>query len=81
MDFKGERDVIQQNGLQGQNQYGFIVSTTCCNFRGGICLQFFSFKMKSDQASFKSAHLLNKMALVQSQRNRTIGYLLSLRKF
>ena len=25
------------------------------------------------QASFKSAHLLNKMALVQSQRNRTVN--------
>ena len=48
MDFKGERDPLKQNGLKGQYQFGFIVSKTCCNFSGGIRLQFLPFKMKSD---------------------------------
>ena len=44
VDFKGERDPLQQNGLQGQYQYGFIVSKTCCNFLVEFVSSFFHLK-------------------------------------
>ena len=45
VDFTGERELLQQNGLQGQNQFGFIVSRTCFTF-GGIRLKFFLLKWR-----------------------------------
>ena len=44
VDFLGEREVLQQNRLQGQNQFGFIVSRTCCNFSGELVTRLFHFK-------------------------------------
>ena len=41
VDFKGEKDPLQQNGLQGQYQYEFIVSKTCCNFLVEFVSSFF----------------------------------------
>ena len=41
VDFKGERDSLQQNGLQGQNQFWCIVSKTCCNFLMEFVSSFF----------------------------------------
>ena len=43
-DFQGERDVVQQNRLQWQNQFGFIVSKTCSNFSGELVTRLFHFK-------------------------------------
>ena len=46
VDFKGERDPLQQNGLHGQYQFGFIVSKTCCNFLVEFVSSFFPLKWK-----------------------------------
>ena len=46
MRFLGGRNVVQQNGLQGQNQFGFIVSKTCCNFLGELVTILFHFKWR-----------------------------------
>ena len=43
VDFKGERDPLQQNGLQGQNQLWLIVSKTC-NFLVEFVSSFFRVK-------------------------------------
>ena len=49
VDFLSERDVIQQNGLQGPNQFWFIVSRTCCNFSGELVTRLFHFKRRLHQ--------------------------------
>ena len=46
MDFKGEKDPLEQNGLQGQYQYGLIVSKTCCNFLVEFVSSFFPLKWR-----------------------------------
>ena len=46
VDFKGERDPLQQNGVQGQNQFWLIVSKICCNFLVEFVSSFFSLKWR-----------------------------------
>ena len=46
VDFKGERDPLQQNGLHGQYQFGFIVSKTCCIFLVEFVSSFFLLKWR-----------------------------------
>ena len=41
VEFKGERELLQQNGLQEQYQFWLIVSKTCCNFLEELVSSFF----------------------------------------
>ena len=46
VDFKGERELLQQNGLQGQYQFWLIVFKTCCNFLEELVSSFFPLKWR-----------------------------------
>jgi len=49
VDFKGERELLQQNGPQGQNYIWIIVSKTCSNFSGELITWLFHFKWRVNE--------------------------------
>ena len=73
VDFKGERDPLQQNRLQGQSQFWFIISKTSCNFLVEF-VSSFSFKMKSVHCKVHSIILLTTSIWDVVSTNGSMGH-------
>ena len=70
LDFKGERDPLQQNG---QSQFWFIVSETSCNFLVEF-VSSFSFEMKSVHCKVHSIILLTTSIWDVVSTNGSMGH-------